>query len=60
MSRRKILSLSNLSLSESETIYLFTKKYFRKKKINYCYAFMPGDLHVIHGSMVGENRHLPA
>ena len=21
---------------------------------------MPGDLHAIHGSMVGENRHLPA
>ena len=36
------------------------KKYFRKKKINYCYGFMPGDFQVICGSMVGENRRSPA
>ena len=46
MSRRKILSLSNLSLSESETIYLFTKNISERKKINFCYTFMPGDFHV--------------
>ena len=57
MSQRKILSLSNLSLSESKTIYLFAKNYFRKKKIN-CYEIMPGGFHVIYGSMVGENRRL--
>ena len=39
--------------------HLFTKNYFRKKKINYCYWFMPGDLQVICGSMVGKNRQSP-
>ena len=40
--------------------HLFTKNYFRKKKINYCYGFMPGDFQVICGSMVGENCRSPA
>ena len=39
--------------------HLFTKSYFKKKKINYCYGFMPGDFQVICGSMVGENRRSP-
>ena len=34
--------------------HLFTKNYFRKKKISYCYRFIPGDFQVICGSMVGE------
>ena len=55
MLQRKILSLSNLSLFESETIFS-QKKYFRKKKINYCYGFMPSNFQVICGSMVGKNR----
>ena len=29
--------------------------YYGKKKINYCYGFMPGDIQVICGSMVNEN-----
>ena len=57
MSQRKILSLSNLSLSESKIAYLFAKNCFRKNKIN-CYEVIPGDFHVIYGSMVGENRRL--
>ena len=40
--------------------HLFTKNYFNKKKINYCYGFMSGDFQVICGSMVGENRRSPA
>ena len=36
------------------------KYYFRKKKINYCYGFMPGDFQVICVSVVGRNRWLPA
>ena len=39
--------------------HLFTKNYFRKKKIN-CYEFMPGEFQVICGSMVGGNRRSPA
>ena len=39
--------------------HLFTKNYFRKKKINYCYGFMPGDSQIICFSMVGENRRSP-
>ena len=35
------------------------KNYFRKKKINYCYGFMPGDFQVICGSVVGENLRSP-
>ena len=59
MLRRKILSLSNLSLFESETI--FSRKIIsERKKINYCYGFMPGDFQVISGSMVGKNRWSPA
>ena len=50
MLQRKILSLSNIS----------QKNYFRKKKINYCYGFMPGDFQVICGSMVSKNCQLPA
>ena len=35
----------------------FHEKLFqKKKKKNYCYGFVPGDFHVICGSMVGENR----
>ena len=33
---------------------------YRKKKINYCYEFMPSDIQVICGSMVNENRWSPA
>ena len=55
---RKILSLSN-SHYQSETTFS-QKNYFRKKKINYCYGFMPGDFQVICGSMVGENCRSPA
>ena len=51
MLRRKILSLSDLSLFESETIF----HYFRKKKVNYCYGFMPSDFQLICGSVVAEN-----
>ena len=40
--------------------HVFMKNYFRKKKINYCYGFMPGDFQVICSSMVGENRRSPA
>ena len=40
--------------------HLFTKNYFRKKKINYYYGFMSGDFQVICGSMFGENRRSPA
>ena len=36
--------------------HLFMKNYLRKKKINYCYGFMPGDFQVVCGSMIGENR----
>ena len=39
--------------------HLFTKNYFRKKKINYCYGFMPSDFQVINGSMLSENRRSP-
>ena len=53
MLQRKISSLSNLPLFESET---FTKNYFRKKKLKYCYGFMPANFQAICGSMVGENR----
>ena len=35
--------------------HLFTKNYFRKKKTNYWYGFMPGNFQVICGSMVGKN-----
>ena len=56
MLRRKILSLSNLSLLESETIFS-QKNYFRKKKINHCYGFMAGNFQVICGSTVSENCH---
>ena len=34
--------------------HLFTKNYFRKKKID-CYGFMPGNFQVICGSLVDEN-----
>ena len=55
MLRRKLLSLSNLLLFESETI--FSRKITSdRKKINYCYRFMPGDCQVICGLMVGENH----
>ena len=40
--------------------HLFTKNYFRKKKINYYYGFMSGDFQVICGSMFGENCRSPA
>ena len=40
--------------------HLFTKNYFRQKKINYCYGFMPSDSQVICGPMVSENRGSPA
>ena len=39
--------------------HLFTKNYFRKKKIN-CYGFMPSNFQVICGPMVSENRRSPA
>ena len=53
----KILSLSNLSLFESETI--FSWKIISER--NYCYGFMPGDFQVIRRSPVsaetsGYNR----
>ena len=35
------------------------KNYFRKKKINYCYGFIPGDFQVLCGSMVSKNRQSP-
>ena len=59
MLRRKILSLSNLLLLESETIFS-GKNYFRKKKINYCYAFLPCDFQVICSSIICKNRWSPA
>ena len=36
-----------------------TKNCFRKKKINYCYGFIPGDFQAICGSVVGETCLLP-
>ena len=39
--------------------HLFMKNYFRKKKMNYWYGFMPGNFQVICGSLVGENHWLP-
>ena len=54
MLRRKILSLSNLSLFESKTI--FSWKIISEKKKNYCGGFMPGDFQVICDSMVAENH----
>ena len=35
--------------------HLFMKNYFWKKKINYCYGFIPGDFQFICCSMVGKN-----
>ena len=58
MIRRKVLSLANLSLFESETI--FSRKIISEKKKNYCYGFMPSEFQVTCGSMVGENRRSPA
>ena len=55
MLQRKILSLSNLSLFESETIFL-RKIFSERKKINYCYGFMPSDFQVICGPMVSKNH----
>ena len=53
----------NLIIIKSITVWkwnhLFTKKFFRKKKIN-CSGFMPGDFKVIRGSMVSKNRRSPA
>ena len=50
MLQRKILSLSNLSLIESETI--FSRKIILEKRlVIYCFGFMPGDFQVICGSM---------
>ena len=40
--------------------HLFTKNYFRKKKSNYCYGFMPSNFQVICGSMVDKHRWLLA
>ena len=39
--------------------HLFTKNYFWKKKINYCYGFIPGDFQVICCSKVGKNQLKP-
>ena len=59
MLQRSILSLSNLSLFESETI--FSRKIIsERKKINYCYGLMPSNFQVICGSLVGKNRRSPA
>ena len=38
----------------------FTKNYFRKEKINYCYGFISSDFQGICGSMVSKNRQLSA
>ena len=54
MLQKKILSLSNLSLFESETI--LSRKIISKRKKE----IMSGDFQVICGSMVGENRRSPA
>ena len=53
---RKILSLSNLSLFESETV--FSRKIISERK-KYCYGFMTGDFQIICGSLVGANRRSP-
>ena len=58
MLRRKILSLSNPSLFQCETI--FSRKIISEKKLNYCYGFILGDFQVICGSMVGKNCRSPA
>ena len=55
MLQGKILSLSNLSLFESKTIFSW-KIISEKKKKNYCGGFMPGDFQVICDSMVAENH----
>ena len=43
------------SIIVSKWNHFFTKNYFRKKKINFCYGFMPSDFQVICGSMVCKN-----
>ena len=58
MLQRKILSLSNLSLFESKTI--FSRKIISKRKNSYCHGFMTGNFHIICGSMCGKNRQSPA
>ena len=60
MLQRKILSLSNLSLFESETIFSWKNISERKKLIivmDLCLATL---WFVVCGSMVGENRRSPA
>ena len=34
--------------------------YYRKKKINYCNGFMPGNIQIICSSMTGKNGQSPA
>ena len=58
MLRRKVVSLSNLSLFESETI--ISRKIISERKICHCYGFMLWDFQIICGSMVNKNRWLPA
>ena len=58
MLQRKILSLSNLSLFESETI--FSRKIISERKNTLFYRFIPSVFQVICGSMVSKNRGSPA
>ena len=43
------------SIIVSKWNHFFTKNHFRKKKINFCYGFMPSDFQIICGSMVCKN-----
>ena len=57
MLQRKILSLSNLSLFESETI--FWRKIISERKAKLLLWIYARRLQVICGSIIGENRRSP-
>ena len=58
------ITKNNLIIIKSIIVWkwnrLFTKNYFRKKKINYCYGFMTSNFQIICGLMVSTNRQSPA
>ena len=58
--RRKMLPLSNLSLFESQTIFLRKIISERKKEIIAMDLCPTTDCQIICGSVVGKNRLLPA
>ena len=50
----------NLSDKYEKNRNVINSCYYGKTKVNHCYEFMPGDIQVICGSLVGENRRSPA